>query len=113
MNAVRLQLSAHPALLPLRWASRKESREALAVLDRERTIFKSARFDEALARDVHRTLGSYLVGFVVAGTQPHPGISNTDWAAQFDVGLEILMDGIEARLRRERRSRPERPRKPR
>lgn len=109
MNAVRVQLSAHPGLLPLRWARRKASPEALAILGREQAIFDGAGFSKALAQDAHRLLGSYVVGFVVAhaaaGAEAadEPESEADDWARQFNAGVELLLDGIEVRLKRERR----------
>jgi AcrR family transcriptional regulator len=97
MNAFYEQLSAHPALLPLRWERRKIGAETKAILDREKAIFKAASIGPALGRDAHRLLGSYVVGFVVAGTEASHSIPRTEWLQQFNRGLDILIDGIEAR----------------
>jgi AcrR family transcriptional regulator len=106
-NAVRAQLSAHPGLLPLRWERRKVSQEALAVLELERAIVRNARFSKGLAQNAHRLLGSYVVGFVVAhaaaGASDGRGPKAAEWAREFDAGLELLLDGIAARLLREGR----------
>jgi AcrR family transcriptional regulator len=111
MNAVRRQLSAHPGLLPLRWARRRVSPEAKVILDMEAAIFERAGFGDDLRRDAHRLLGSYVVGFVVAGVEALREVSDAEWATQFDVGLAMLIDGIEARHRAERRLQgPTRPR---
>ncbi len=101
MNALHEQLAAHPALLPLRWARRIAAPEAKAILDREQDIFRAAKLTDRLARDAHALLGSYVVGFVVAGTEARREISREKWTAQFNIGLEMLIAGIEARRRRE------------
>jgi AcrR family transcriptional regulator len=104
MNALYEQLSAHPALLPLRWTRRKIGPEAKAVLDREEAIFQAAGIGKALARDAHRLLGSYVVGFVVVGTKASRSISREAWLKQFNAGLDVIIEGIEARRRRDSRS---------
>lgn len=101
MGALYAQLSAHPALFPLRWSRRAAGAEAKAILDREQEIFKAARFSEALTQDAHRLLGSYVVGSIVVGAEAHREVSREAWLAQFRTGLDILLDGIEVRHRRE------------
>lgn len=105
MNALYAQLSTHPGLLPLRWARRRAAPEAKAVLEREDAIFKAAGMSKALAQDAHRLLGGYVVGFVVIGTEASRSIPREEWVRQFNAGLDILIDGIETRLRRRPRSR--------
>ena len=100
MLALYERLSAHPALLPLRWARRKIGPEAKAILNRERTIFKAAGIGKALGQDAHRLLGSYVVGFVVVGIEASRSISRAEWLKQFNAGLDIVIDGIEARRQR-------------
>lgn len=101
LDAARKQLSAHPALLPLRWARRTVSPEAEAVLRREKAIFKAAGLGKDLSRDAHRLLGSYVLGFVVARAEALRENPDADWGDQFKVGLEMLIDGIELRRKRE------------
>jgi AcrR family transcriptional regulator len=100
MNALYEQISAHPALLPLRWTRRKAGPEAKSFLDCEHAIFKTAGMGEALAQDAHRVLGGYVIGFVVIGGEASRSISHDEWVKQFNAGLDILIDGIEARLAR-------------
>jgi TetR/AcrR family transcriptional regulator, tetracycline repressor protein len=102
-NAVHRQFSAHPALLPLRWKRRTAGAEAKVIREREREIFRAARLDEALSRDAHRLLGSYLIGSIVAQAEARNDVSSGDWTAQFNIGLDLLIDGIETRRRREAR----------
>jgi TetR/AcrR family transcriptional regulator, tetracycline repressor protein len=102
MNALYERISAHPALLPLRWERRKAAPEARAALDRENAIFKTAGMGDALAQDAHRVLGGYVIGFVVIGSEASRSISHEEWVTQFNAGLDILMDGIETRLGRPR-----------
>jgi AcrR family transcriptional regulator len=104
MRVVYEQLSAHPVLLPLRWERRVNSPEAKRLLEQERRIFEGAGITGSLALDVHRLLGSYVVGFVAAGIPARKTIPESEWFAQFDVGLEILLDGVEVRRRAPRRS---------
>lgn len=100
MNTLYERISAHPALLPLRWERRKAGPEAKAVLEREYAIFRAAGMSEVLAQDAHRLLGGYVVGFVVVGTEASRSVSREKWVKQFNTGLDILIDGLEARLRR-------------
>jgi AcrR family transcriptional regulator len=100
MNAFYERISAHPALLPLRWERRRAGPEAKAMLDRENAILKTAGMDKSLMQDAHRLLGGYVVGFVVIGAEASRSVSRKEWLAQFNIGLEILIDGIETRLRR-------------
>ncbi|MGC1463345.1 MAG: TetR/AcrR family transcriptional regulator [Terracidiphilus sp.] len=100
MRVVYEHLSAHPALLPVRWERRVNSPEAKLILERERQIFEAAGIKGALARDAHRLLGSYVVGFVVVGIEARRTIREGEWFPQFEAGLEILLDGLEARRRR-------------
>jgi AcrR family transcriptional regulator len=102
-NAVHQQFSAHPALLPLRWKRRTAGAEAKVIREREREIFRSAGLGEALSRDAHRLLGSYLIGSVVAQAEARNTVSSGDWTTQFIIGLDLLIDGIETRRRREAR----------
>lgn len=102
-NAVHRQFSAHPALLPLRWKRRTAGAEAKAIREREREIFRAAGLGEALARDAHRLLGSYVIGSIVAQAEARNDVSSEDWTAQFEIGLDLLIDGIETRRRREAR----------
>lgn len=111
MRVVYQQLSAHPALLPLRWERRVNSPEAKRLLDQERRIFEAAGITGSLALDVHRLLGSYVVGFVVAGIPARKTISDSEWFGPFDVGLEILLDGVEVRRRAASRTAGISPRK--
>jgi len=104
MRVVYEQLSAYPVLLPLRWERRVNSPEAKRLLEQERRIFEAAGITGSLALDVHRLLGSYVVGFVAAGIPGRKTIPESEWFAPFDVGLEILLDGIEVRRRAARRS---------
>lgn len=102
-NAVHRQFSAHPALLPLRWKRRTAGAEAKAIRERERKIFRAAGLGEALSRDAHRLLGSYVIGSIVALAEAGDEVSSQHWTAQFNIGLDILIDGIEMRRRREAR----------
>jgi len=102
-NAVHRQFSAHPALLPLRWKRRSAGSEAKAIREREREIFQQAAFGEALSRDAHRLLGSYVIGSIVAQAEASDEVSSEDWSEQFNIGLGILIEGIEMRRRREAR----------
>jgi AcrR family transcriptional regulator len=105
LRAVYEQLSAHPALLPLRWERRVNSPEARKTLALESQIFKAAGIDGRLAMDVHRLLGSYVVGFVVAGMEARKSIPDEEWLLQFEIGLDIVLDGIDARRRAPKLSR--------
>jgi len=104
MRVVYEQLSAHPSLLPLRWERRVNSPEAKLLVEQERQIFEAAGLTGSLALNVHRLLGSYVVGFVVAGISARKTIPESEWLPQFDVGLEILLEGVEVRRRAARRS---------
>lgn len=97
MHAVYEQLSAHPGILPLRWERRVNSPEAKRVREQEGRIFQTAGLTDKLARDVHRLLGSYVVGVVVAGIEARKTIPHEDWVSQFETGIEILLDGVEVR----------------
>jgi AcrR family transcriptional regulator len=112
MCVVYEQLSAHPALLPLRWERRVNSPEAKLILEQERRIFNTAGIKGTLALDAHRLLGSYVVGFAVAGIQARKTIPEAEWSPQFEVGLEILLDGIEVHRDKGRRSSALASRKP-
>jgi AcrR family transcriptional regulator len=101
MQAVYEQLAAHPALFPLRWSRREHGPEAKAILSREQAIFERAGFPADLCRDAHRLLGGYLVGMVVAWGQARRAIPASAWRAQFETGLEMILDGIAIRHRRE------------
>ena len=105
MRVVYEQLSAHPALLPLRWERRVNSPEAKKTLALESQIFKAAGIDGRLALDAHRLLGSYVVGFVVAGMEARKSIPEEEWLSQFEIGLDIALDGIDARRRAPKLSR--------
>jgi AcrR family transcriptional regulator len=105
MRVVYEQLSAHPALLPLRWERRVNSPEARKTLALESQIFKAAGIDGRLALDVHRLLGSYVVGFVVTGMEARKSIPDEEWLSQFEIGLDIVLDGIDARRRAPKLSR--------
>ena len=95
-EAVYARLAAHPKVLPLRW-DRRRSPHARSVLDAELRIFQSAGYDEALARDAHRLLGSYIVGCVIVELEAARRIPAAVMRAQFRIGLEMLLDGIAAR----------------
>ena len=97
LRSVYEQLSAHPALLPLRWERRVNSPEARKTFALESKIFKAAGIEGRLALDVHRLLGSYVVGFVVAGMEARKSIPDEEWLSQFEIGLDIVLDGIDAR----------------
>jgi len=105
LRIVYEQLSAHPVLLPLRWERRVNSPEAKKIHALERQIFKAAGIDGRLALDVHRLLGSYVVGFVVSGMEARKSIPYEDWLSQFERGLDIVLDGIDARRRTPKLSR--------
>jgi AcrR family transcriptional regulator len=100
-NAVHRQFSAHPALLPLRWKRRAAGAEAKLIREREREIFRAAGLGEALSRDAHRLLGSYVIGSIVVQAEARNAVSFEDWTAQFNKGLDLVIDGIEARCQRE------------
>jgi hypothetical protein len=76
------------------------SPEAKLILEQERQIFEAAGIKGALALDAHRLLGSYVVGFVVAGIQARRTIPEAEWFPRFEVGLELMLDGLEVRRRR-------------
>jgi AcrR family transcriptional regulator len=105
LRSVYEQLSAHPVLLPLRWERRVNSPEARKIHALENQIFKAAGIDGRLALDVHRLLGSYVVGFVVSGMEARKSIPYEEWLSQFEIGLDIVLDGIEARRRAPKLSR--------
>ena len=105
LRTVYEQLSAHPVLLPLRWERRVNSPEARKIHALESQIFKAAGIDGRLALDVHRLLGSYVVGFVVSGMEARKSIPYEEWLSQFEIGLDIVLDGIDARRRAPKRSR--------
>ena len=97
LRSVYAQLSAHPALLPLRWERRVDSPEARKIHALENQIFKAAGIDGRLALDVHRLLGSYVVGFVVSGMEARKSIPYEEWISQFEIGLDIVLDGVDTR----------------
>lgn len=105
MRVVYEQLSAHPVLLPLRWERRVNSPEAKKVRALESQIFNAVGIDGQLALDVHRLLGSYVVGFVVAGMEARKSIPRDEWLSQFEIGLDIVLDGIDVRRRHQKLSR--------
>jgi AcrR family transcriptional regulator len=104
-ETVYTQYAAHPKILPLRWERRRSAEPAKAVLDHERRIFSEAGWGTTLARDAHRLIGSYIIGCVVVEGEASQRITPEALRAQFRIGLEMLVDGIDIRRRRIRRPR--------
>lgn len=62
------------------------------------TIFERAGFDAALARDADRSIGRYIISCMLIRLEASSPLGPVDFDALFDMGLEGLLDAIEARL---------------
>lgn len=113
-------LNAHPALLP-HVLSRPVHTERVATLrEAQYAALRLAGLDGSVLLDAHRTWGSYVLGYVVVEQQGRNGDRTDadwrppartefpisaeidayqaarDWDEQYDIGLDMIFDGIAA-----------------
>jgi AcrR family transcriptional regulator len=122
----RDRLKAHPNLLPVLTGKPVLTMDVLRVGEAQYATLRRAGFSPEVTLDAYRTLGSYLMGYVVTETQflssgrraaeyvplfsqltPQdfpatlelmPYQARVDWDQQFDIGLDLIFDGLKARL---------------
>lgn len=117
-SVFRQVIMRHRNVVPL-LSSRRTSAYAAAgqMTDRTITLLESAGFDRRTAINAARTVSRYVVGFTLAETKTDSGrplpepvsaavaelldtVAHDSPDELFTFGLETLMDGLEARLRR-------------
>lgn len=122
----RNRLKAHPNLLPVFTSKPILTADILRVAEAQYATIRRAGFSPEATLDAYRTLGGYLLGYVVTETQflasgrrasefvplfsqltsnefpatleLMPYQARVDWDQQFDIGLDLIFNGLEARL---------------
>ena len=108
----------HPALLPRLLSRPTHNHRMVALREAQYAALRLAGLDGSALLDAHRTWGSYLLGYLIvehhsrhgeftdADWQPplHASFpisaeidayqAGRDWDEQFDIGLEMILDGI-------------------
>ncbi|WP_163511559.1 TetR/AcrR family transcriptional regulator [Fodinicola acaciae] len=111
-------LNAHPALLPHLLTRPVHAYQMAALREAQYAALRRAGLDGSVLLDAHRTWGSYLLGYLVVEQLGRSGgFSDADWRPpirgefpisaevdayqavrdwdeQFDIGLEMIFDGI-------------------
>lgn len=122
-HAVRNVLRRHPNAAPLIYSQQHMPQPALRVVQAHVTALVAAGFDETLAYDLMRTIWSYAFGSAFAEitwTTAEPGCAvdvrqmlrpgtpedlalvadvfcgQADMDAQFQLGLDLMLDGIDS-----------------
>jgi AcrR family transcriptional regulator len=119
-HAFRNTVRAHPALLMVTMTRPVDTPETAAFREAQYAALTAAGLSGGALLDAHRTWGSYLVGYLVVEYQAeHSGYRDSDWTPtrrdgfpltaglspyqagrgwdeQFDVGLDLVLDGISA-----------------
>jgi AcrR family transcriptional regulator len=120
----RDSVTAHPALIPYLMAHPMHTDRAAASREAQYAALRLAGLDGSVLLDAHRTWGSYVLGYVIVEQQgkasdftdrdwrpplrtEFPISADIDayqaarsWDEQFDIGLEMIFDGIAALPRR-------------
>ena len=125
-GAFRDRLKAHPNLLPVLTGKPLLTMDVLRIAEAQYATLRRAGFSPEATLDAYRTLGPYLMGYVVTETQfilsgrraseyvplfsrltPQefpatlelmPYLARVDWDQQFDIGLDLIFNGLKARL---------------
>jgi AcrR family transcriptional regulator len=116
----RDSVRAHPALIPHLMSHPMHTDRAAAAREAQYAALRLAGLDGSVLLDAHRTWGSYVLGYVIVEEQgkasdftdrdwrpppraDYPISAEIDayqavrsWDEQFDIGLEMIFDGIAA-----------------
>jgi len=113
-------VNAHPHLLPVLLSRPSHHEKAAATLEAQYSALERAGLRGSALLDAHRTWGSYIIGYLVveqqgraAGSEWRPVAGSAtpvtasldpfqaarDWDEQFDIGLHMQFDAIEALTR--------------
>ena len=124
VSSFRDTLRRHPNLIPLVTSRPVLTPATLRATELQYAALRSAGLDPKAVIDAHRTLGSYVFGYLLVETQfvrsgrhesefnpdlsfltpesfpatfevmPHQALS--DWDEQFQIGLDLILAGIKA-----------------
>jgi len=110
-------VNAHPHLLPVLLSRPGHHEKAAATLEAQYSALERAGLRGSALLDAHRTWGSYVIGYLVVEQQGRaasaewrpvagagtpitaaldPFQAARDWDEQFDIGLHMQFDAIEA-----------------
>jgi TetR/AcrR family tetracycline transcriptional repressor len=123
----RARLKAHPNLLPVLTSKPLLTMEVLRMAEVQYATLRRAGFSPRSTLDAYRTLGPYVLGYVLTETQfilgrrraseyvplfsqltpgefpatleLMPYQARLDWDQQFDIGLDLIFTGLAARRR--------------